>query len=116
MRRGRLKGTAAILDLIERDPSRGKAFWWLYSEYDQVIVRAKGNRIRWKYVLAEVRRLGLTNANGQPVSSADALKKTFGRVAALKRREAEAKQQRAVERRRPTNDPPPLASDAPVYG
>ena len=107
----RIKGTAALLAIIGRDPSRGKAFWWLYDHYDNIAERAKNNRIPWQHVLAEVRRRDLTNANGRPVSDAEALKTTFNRVSALKRRETEIIQLKAATQRCPANDPPPLAWD-----
>jgi hypothetical protein len=60
--------------------------------------------------LKEIQSLGLKNADGRPVTKEDSVRKTWMRVCADKKREAEAKQQRAVENRRPTNDPPPVVA------
>jgi hypothetical protein len=36
MRTARLKGTAQAIQLLGRDPARGRVFWWLYDEYDAI--------------------------------------------------------------------------------
>jgi hypothetical protein len=61
-------------------------------------------------VLADIRRLGLKNGDGQPVTNEGSLRSTWSRVRRDKRREAEEKQRRAAERRKVTNDPPPVVS------
>ena len=108
MRRKRLKETTAVLNLIDEDPSRGQVFWFLHREHDEIKARAQGKRIPWRSILATVQALGLTNADGNPVTTTKALMKTWSRVCDLKRRDAESKRQRAEARRRPTNEPPPV--------
>ena len=110
MSKRRLKGATEVLKLIENDPSRGQVFWFLYRQHDEIRASAHGRRIPWRSILATVQALGLMNADGNPVTNTAALKLTWSRVRHLKRREAEAKQQRAAERRRPTNDPPPVVA------
>ncbi|MGD0105979.1 MAG: hypothetical protein ABSC06_18350 [Rhodopila sp.] len=97
------------MDRVERDPARGQLFWWLYDEHDTILAKSRGKKIPWKTLLADVQLLGLTNADGRPIKDEEALRKTFGRVRALKRREAELKQQKPAEPTRPTNSPPPVA-------
>ena len=113
MSKRHLKGTAEVLDVIRHDPSRGQAFWFLHANHDEILAQSQVGRIPWRAVLEKLQALGLTNAYGNPLTSVEALKRTWRRVCDLKRREAEAKRQRAAERRRPTNDPPPLAWEAP---
>jgi hypothetical protein len=108
-----LNGAAEILDMIRHDPSRSRAFWLLYANHDEVLARSQFRRTRWRAVLAKLRALGLTNADGNLVTIPEALRNTWGWVYELKCREAEAKRQRAAARTRPSNDPPPLALEAP---
>jgi hypothetical protein len=110
MRKGRLKGAARVVEHVGEDPTRGDVFWFLFREHDAILERAQGKRISWLTLLADIRALGLKNADGKLLDSVDTLKSTFRRVCLFKRREAEAKQQRAAERRRPTNDPPPVVA------
>lgn len=110
MARPRVKGAAQVIRSMERNPHRGQVYWFLWDEHDAILARTQGRPIAWKAVLVDVRTLGLTNANGQPVTNENTLRSTWARVRRDKRREAEAKQQRAVGWRRPTNDPPPVVA------
>jgi len=101
-------GAAAVIARIWRNPIRGRLYWFLWDEHDTILNRTQGRPIAWTAILKDVQALGLTNANAQPVTNADSLRKTWARVRADKRREAEAQQQRVAQRRRPTNDPPPV--------
>ena len=109
MSKRRLNGAAEVLDVIRHDPSRGKAFWFLHANHDEILAHSQFGRIPWRAVLAKLQALGLTNGDGNPATSTQALRSTWNRVCELKRREAEAKRQRAAARTRPSNDPPPLA-------
>lgn len=113
MSKRHLKGTAAVLDVIRHNPSRGQAFWFLHANHDEILAQSQVGHIPWRAVSAKLRALGLTDGNGNPVTTTKTLRKTWGRVRDLKRRETEAKRQRAAVRKRPTNDPPPLAWEAP---
>jgi hypothetical protein len=110
MPRRRIKGAAAVVERMARDPKRGDVYWFLWDEHDAILAQTQGKPIPWKAILKDIQALGLTNGNGQPVTNEEALGRTWRRVCADKRREAEAKQQRAAERRRPTNDPPPVVA------
>ena len=55
----------------------------------------------------------LKDGDGRLVTNTETLRNTWSQVCDLKRREMEAKRQRVAARERPTNDPPPLASEAP---
>jgi len=108
MPKQRIKGAAAVIERMWRNPTRGRVYWFLWDEHDTILDRTQGRPIAWKAILKDIQALGLTNASGHPVTNKESLRKTWARVRAGKRREAEAKQQRAAERRRPTNDPPPV--------
>lgn len=110
MPRQRTKGAAAVVERMARDPKRGDIYWFLWDQHDTILARTQGKPIGWKAILKDIRALGLTNGNGQPVTNEEALGRTWRRVCADKRREAEAKRHRAAERRQPTNDPPPVVS------
>lgn len=102
------KGAAAVIERMGRNPTRGRVYWFLWDEHATILDRTQGRPIAWKAILNDIQAMGLTNANGQPVTNADSLRKTWRRVRADKHREAKAKQQRAAARRRPTNEPPPV--------
>jgi hypothetical protein len=110
MPKQRIKGAAAVIERIWRNPTRGRVYWFLWDEHDTILNRTQGRPIAWKAIRNDIQALGLTNANGQPVTNADSLRKTWARVRADKRREAEAKQQQAAAQRRPTNEPPPVVA------
>ena len=93
---------------MERNPRRGQVYWFLRDEHDTILAKTQGRPIAWGPVLADIQRLGLKNANGQPVTSENTLRSTWARVRRDKRRDAEANRQRAEVRRRPTNEPPPV--------
>jgi len=115
MRKKRLKGAAEAITEVGRDPTRGEVFWFLYDEHDAIRGHTRGKRISWRTMLQKVQALGLTNADGKPVSKEKALKLTFARVCALKRLEADARQKRSAERKPPvTNSPPPEVKPAPA--
>ena len=99
-----------MLDRLAQDPSHGEVYWFLWGQYDAVVERTRGRRMPWKTLLAEIQKLGLANAAGHPLDNIRTLESTWVAVQRDKRREAEAKQQRATERRRPTNDPPPVVA------
>ena len=109
MAKPRLKGAARVVRCMERNPYKGQVYWFLWDEHDTILDRTQGRPIAWAPVLATVQALSLTNANGRPVTKEETLRKTWARVRADKRREIVAKQQQALERHRPTNDPPPVA-------
>lgn len=103
-------GAALIVSRIDRDPTRGEVFWFLFDQHDTILDRAQGKRISWKTLLGDIQQLGLKNANGHPLDSGETLKSTFKRVCVFKHRLAEVKQKAAEPRKPPTtNTPPPLA-------
>jgi hypothetical protein len=110
MRRGRLKGAARVVGHVDEDPTRGGVFWFLFREHDAILERAQGKRISWQTLLADIQGMDLKNADGRRLDNVETLKSTWKRVCVLKRRQAEAKQQRAVDNRRPTNEPPPVVA------
>jgi hypothetical protein len=95
-----------VIERMARNPTRGQVYWFLWDAHDTILVRTQGRPIAWKAILKDIQALGLTNAHAQLVTNADSLRKTWARVRADKRREAEATQQRAAQRRRPMNEPP----------
>ncbi len=115
MSRRRLKGTARVVAHVEEDPSRGQVFWFLFREHDAIMDRIQGKRMSWITLLADIKAMALKNADGRPLDNLETLKSTFKRVRAFKRKLDQAKQQRAAERRRPTNDPPPMVWSPGAY-
>lgn len=101
-------GAAAVIARMTRNPTRGRLYWFLWDQHDTILDQTQGRPIAWTAILNDLQAVGLTNANGQLVTNANSLRKTWARVRADKRREAEATQRRAAEQHRPTNDPPPV--------
>jgi len=106
----RLPGAVAVLDRLEHNPSHGEVYWFLWDQYDAIVERTRGRRMPWKTLLDEIQKLGLTNGSGKPLDNIRTLQSTWAAVQRDKRRQAEAKQQRATENRRPTNEPPPVVA------
>jgi len=101
------EGVAELLAHQQRSAQRGEVRWFLWDEYE----RLRGQRMSWGVLLADIQKLGLTTAKGEPVMSMKTLQSTWTRVCRDKAREAEAKQQRARDRpKKPTDDPPPVVS------
>lgn len=86
---------AKALNTVEFNPDRSPLFWYLYANHDDLLRKAKGNRIKWAHVCVDLEPLGLLDGKGKPPTPQRA-SRTFANV-----RELKAQQQAARDKRQP---------------
>ena len=100
---------------LSRDPRRGEVFWWLYDAYDGIMQRTRGRRMSWHVLLNELQENGLTNSEGNPVTNVNSLRRTFERVRALKKRDAEWLARQEAERSQVGGNDQPDRLSSPAF-
>ena len=118
--RKKAPAATALPPVILRDNVRSPLFWLLYEHHDALVETWRNRRANWLAVCTWAAEQQTTDRNGEPLkvdaARADAARKTWERVCAVKAQEKadrEARQRPAYVRSPATSQPPPVAAPSP---
>ncbi len=72
-------GVKTILAQIDQSADRSSLFYWMVAHHDELVVRAKGRKLRWVELCVTFGTLGLTNRQGE-IATEQAARQTWYRV------------------------------------
>ena len=68
MTKKKTSGLDAVLNAIQRPPSRSSLFYWMVENHDRMIEGWSERVVRWAVLCAQFEALGLTDQRGNPAS------------------------------------------------